>query len=85
MKKILSIILASLMLLGSGITAYAQDNSQANVIEVLTTLGAQKISDVYFSQGDILVKESSGRIDFNDTSYALLDDSNSIIMLRIIL
>lgn len=84
MKKILSLLLSLTFLLtcGFSINVFAQSDSQPDAIDVLTALVAKNVSGVSGSQGDIPAGIPSKQIRFNDTSYALLNETGDIVRIN---
>lgn len=81
MKKILALLLSLTFLLTCGFSnnASAQSDVHPNAMDVLTALGAKNVSEASSSQGDILIDIPSKKISFNDTSYALLNETGDIV------
>lgn len=82
MKRVISLLLTGLMLFMCGFSSFASEQN-LSTIDVLERLGADGLYEVRANPvGDVLVPEPVSRINFNSTSYALIDSSNSIVRIN---
>lgn len=88
MKRFLALFLAVVMSLCvvPSVSVAAAEEVPSSAIEILKELGAQNLTVVpktrSSSIGDNLVKNPATAIEFNDTSYAFLDDNGEIIRIK---
>ena len=81
MKKFLATILALISLILCGTTAMAESASSAT--DILEELGASNMSETTNNPaGDTLISNPASRIDFNNTSYAFLDEDGNIVRIN---
>ncbi|HKL98843.1 MAG TPA: hypothetical protein VJZ06_02905 [Mobilitalea sp.] len=88
MKKYLALLLSILLLLGVTPTAFAASAEEVpeSVISILQELGAENPTVKYNTRntvvGDNLAQDPATKIEFNDSSYAFLDNTGDIIRIK---